>query len=40
MENDNIDLTKFEPIPYKNTIAVLNEYVLQNIDFLNKYQYL
>ncbi|CAD8175025.1 unnamed protein product [Paramecium pentaurelia] len=32
-----IDLTQLEPIPYKNTIAVLNEYMLQNIDFLNKF---
>ncbi|KAM3136635.1 Pfam:DUF2360 [Paramecium bursaria] len=36
MEN-NIDLTKLEPIPYRNTIAILNEYVIQNIDFLNKF---
>ncbi|CAD8084763.1 unnamed protein product [Paramecium sonneborni] len=36
MENF-IDLTQLEPIPYKNTIAVLNEYMLQNIDFLNKF---
>ncbi|CAK56812.1 unnamed protein product (macronuclear) [Paramecium tetraurelia] len=32
-----IDLSQLEPIPYKNTIAVLNEYMLQNIDFLNKF---
>lgn len=39
MEN-NIDLTKLEPIPYRNTIAILNEYVIQNMDFLNKYDIL
>lgn len=33
-----IDLSKQEPIPYKNTIAILNEYILQNIDLLNKYR--
>jgi WASH complex subunit CCDC53 len=33
----NLDLTKLEPVPFKNTIGVLNEYILNSLDFINKF---
>jgi hypothetical protein len=33
---EQIDLSKLEPIPFKSMLTVMNEYVLNNLDFINK----
>lgn len=35
--SDQIDLSKLEAVPFKNTIGVLNEYILNTLDFINKF---
>lgn len=32
-----IDLSKLEPVPFKQMVAVLNEYMLNTLDFMNKF---
>ena len=34
---EQIDLSKLEHVPYKNTLGVLNEYVMNQLDFINKF---
>jgi hypothetical protein len=36
MDQEDIDLSQLESIPSKYTISVLNEYLLNIVDFTNK----
>ena len=38
-EADNIDLSQLERIPTRHTIALVNEHVLNSIDFVNKFSF-
>jgi hypothetical protein len=34
---EQIDLSKLEAVPFKQMLTVMNEYMLNNLDFINKY---
>jgi hypothetical protein len=35
-DKDRIDLSLLEAIPFKNTVSVLNEYIINTSEFANK----
>lgn len=32
-----IDLSQLENIPFKNTISIVNSYIVNSLDFINRY---